>query len=122
MGIGEKIKQARTRAGLSQQQLADAIGVTKSIISQWELGRKGPTRENINKVAEITVTSPAYFTSGRFENSPTTMLISDPRLIALFRKFLRLSERQQQNLLELLDVAADVRGQLEKNSHPAEAQ
>ena len=36
--FGERIKQARTRANLSQESLADKVGLTKGAISQWEVG------------------------------------------------------------------------------------
>jgi DNA-binding XRE family transcriptional regulator len=36
MSVAEQIKKWRLAAGLTQQQLADAIGVTRSAINQWE--------------------------------------------------------------------------------------
>lgn len=36
MSIGDQIRKARKEAGLSQQALADLIGVTRASISQWE--------------------------------------------------------------------------------------
>lgn len=39
--FGEEMKAARKRAGLSQQQLADAIGLTQGAVSHIEVGRAG---------------------------------------------------------------------------------
>lgn len=36
--LGERMKELRLRAGLTQQRLADLCGVTKSAVSQWEAG------------------------------------------------------------------------------------
>jgi transcriptional regulator with XRE-family HTH domain len=36
--LHERLKEARTAAGLLQQQMADRIGVTQALISQWERG------------------------------------------------------------------------------------
>ena len=54
MGIGEKIKEARTNAGLSQQKLADAVGVKAGTVSSWEAGRTEPDAVTIAKIAKLT--------------------------------------------------------------------
>lgn len=36
--MAQRVKETRKSKGLSQQQLADAIGVTKGAVSQWENG------------------------------------------------------------------------------------
>lgn len=36
MTLGEKIKEARQQAGLSQQQLAEKLGVSRSAVAKWE--------------------------------------------------------------------------------------
>jgi transcriptional regulator with XRE-family HTH domain len=37
--MGQRIKALREARGMSQQELADAVGVSKSAVSQWELGQ-----------------------------------------------------------------------------------
>jgi len=37
--MGQRIKALREARGMSQQQLADAVDVSKSAVSQWELGQ-----------------------------------------------------------------------------------
>jgi transcriptional regulator with XRE-family HTH domain len=37
--MGQRIKSLREARGMSQQGLADAVGVSKSAVSQWELGQ-----------------------------------------------------------------------------------
>jgi transcriptional regulator with XRE-family HTH domain len=39
---GKRLREARTRAALSQLALAAAIGVTQPTISKWELGDQCP--------------------------------------------------------------------------------
>lgn len=56
--MGEKIRQARERAGMSQRELALAIGVDPSAISLWETGRNGPTISNLYKLASILGVEP----------------------------------------------------------------
>jgi phage repressor protein C with HTH and peptisase S24 domain len=50
--IGKNIKRLRQEIGLSQEELGRCIGVTKSTISQWELGKAFPKPKNIVKLAE----------------------------------------------------------------------
>lgn len=37
-------RQLRVRAGLSQQDIADALHVTRAAVAQWEAGRRTPRR------------------------------------------------------------------------------
>ncbi|MDD3149545.1 MAG: XRE family transcriptional regulator [Candidatus Gastranaerophilales bacterium] len=51
--IGEKIKEKRIAKGLSQQALADAIGVTSQYISQVEKGKSSISDESIFKLEQF---------------------------------------------------------------------
>ena len=41
MELNEKIKALRTERGLTQKELAAAVGVSNKTISKWECGRGG---------------------------------------------------------------------------------
>ncbi len=45
--INIRLKELRTQNGLTQSQLATAIGVTQSCIAKWENGKNYPTVQNI---------------------------------------------------------------------------
>ena len=45
-----------------------------------------------------------------------------PEEAALLRQFRRLNHVQRQNLLHLVSISADVRQEIEKQGHPAEAE
>jgi len=53
-----KIRAARRNAKMTQQQLADALGVSRPAVSLWEStkdeGRNAPTRTNLENLSEIT--------------------------------------------------------------------
>ena len=61
MTLAEKIYQARKRAGLSQEALADALGVTRQAVSKWETGKSVPDTENIRRMARLLAVSADYF-------------------------------------------------------------
>ena len=43
MQFKERLKELRTLKGLSQMQLARAVGISQSAIAKWELGKTEPT-------------------------------------------------------------------------------
>lgn len=51
MNIGERIKTARKKAGLTQAQLAEKTGVATITIRQYELGKRQPRIEQLRKIA-----------------------------------------------------------------------
>ena len=48
--IQDKLLALRKRSGMSQQEVADTVGVTRQTISNWELGQGSPT---LDKAAEL---------------------------------------------------------------------
>lgn len=52
MLIGEKIKELRKNSKITQEQLGNAIGVSKMAISYFEKGKKSPGRESLEKIAD----------------------------------------------------------------------
>ena len=46
-------KSARSEAGLTIKEAADAIGVTAQAVSLWENGKSNPTADNIVKMSEV---------------------------------------------------------------------
>ena len=51
MSFGECVKNIRQQLNLSQQALADRLGVSFSTINRWENERHKPSRMAINTVA-----------------------------------------------------------------------
>lgn len=60
MDFGKKLKQLRTQAGLTQLQLAERIGVTKSVISFYELQERSPSPDVLIKLSRIFHVSTDY--------------------------------------------------------------
>jgi transcriptional regulator with XRE-family HTH domain len=52
MPLGERIRQLRKEAGLSQAELADKIGADPGRVSRYEAGRITPSAEALVRLAE----------------------------------------------------------------------
>lgn len=57
MNFSEKIKEIRKKEGISQEQLAERIGVSRQAITKWETGKGLPDVENMVIIAEIFKTT-----------------------------------------------------------------
>ena len=57
MNFSEKLKEIRKNEGLSQEQLAEKIGVSRQAITKWETGKVLPDVENMVIIAEIFKTT-----------------------------------------------------------------
>lgn len=59
--VGGRIAYARKTRGLTMDQLADKVGVSKSAISQWEHGKiENLSAANLLKLAEVLEVSPRW--------------------------------------------------------------
>lgn len=53
MDIGGKIKAARHNAGLTQEQAAESLGVSRQTMSNWENGKTYPDIVNVVKMSDL---------------------------------------------------------------------
>lgn len=60
MNFGCKLKELRTAQKMTQQQLADRIGVAKSVVSYYESGDRYPSYDVLIRIAHIFHTSTDY--------------------------------------------------------------
>lgn len=68
--IGNLIKTSRERLSLSQQEVADFVGVTKSAVSRWESGEvENIGRSKIKTLSEILKISPISIITGEIAES-----------------------------------------------------
>ncbi len=50
LGLGDLLKAARLRAGLSREQLARVLGYHPDEIKRWEVGRSKPHPQNMKVI------------------------------------------------------------------------
>jgi len=58
--FGTRLKELRLQAGMTQKQLAEQIGVTKSVVSFYELRERTPSPEILIKLASVFHVSSDY--------------------------------------------------------------
>ncbi len=65
--VEEKIKHYRNKSNLSQESLAELVGVSRQAVTRWEAGQSMPSMENMIKLSEIFAVSMDEFT-GNFKD------------------------------------------------------
>lgn len=78
MTIGEKIKKYRDKAGVSREQLADALHETALTLDLLESGRVTPTDEEIQRICEVlSVSKEEFLRDDDTTESATTELTAE---------------------------------------------
>lgn len=114
-----KIKEARKSRGMSQKELADALGLTRSTVSMWEIGASYPSAPQIIAVCRLLGVSSDYLLSlDEDETKPQEQLelegavgreiyeklTSDPRKLDLARWIAERDDKTLEQLERLLDA------------------
>lgn len=60
MPTGERIKELRTRLGLSQNALGERVETDSTTVSRWETSKSTPSKKYIGKLANALGTSTDY--------------------------------------------------------------
>jgi SOS-response transcriptional repressor LexA len=83
MSIHRLIREGRRRLGMSEQQFADAVGVSRGAVQQWEkAGGTAPKRANQPRVAELLGISVGELLSGGPNISQGTVMRAEVPLVS----------------------------------------
>jgi transcriptional regulator with XRE-family HTH domain len=118
MTAGDRIREARARAGLTVRQLAHLLSVSPAMIAHWEAGNRPVTAKRLAQIAELTLTDPTQLlwnAKGDAIEPPLT----EQDEIELIRAYRKLSDRQRKNLLKLVKVSVGVHREMQHQSEPA---
>lgn len=102
--IGVKIKELRIKNNMTQQDLAQVVGLTATGISYWESGKAKPDTLMINKLADYFNVS-IDFLYGK--NDLDSELNKDEELNILFRKATQLEKGKKDKLKGILRAGID---------------
>lgn len=70
MKLSEKIYTCRKKAGLSQEALAEKVGVSRQAISKWELGEAEPEIRKLKLLADVFGVTTDWLLSDEPEETP----------------------------------------------------
>ena len=65
MEIGSKLKEARLKINLTQEQVAEALGVSRQTVSNWETGKFYPDIVSVIKMSDLYEVSLDYLLKGK---------------------------------------------------------
>jgi len=68
--IGERIRQLRSEKGMSQEQLAEALHISRQAVSKWETGESVPDTDRVMLLCHVLDISADYLLFGK-ENEQT---------------------------------------------------
>ena len=51
--FAERLKELRKDKNMTQMQLAEALGVSKGTVAMWEIGKREPNFETLNRLSDI---------------------------------------------------------------------
>ena len=83
MNFGNRLKTLRIKKKLTQQQLADLLGLTKSVISAYENGLSYPAYDVLIKIARIFKVSTDFLLGVEIKREIDTSGLTDEQVEAL---------------------------------------
>jgi transcriptional regulator with XRE-family HTH domain len=81
MQLHEKLKTLRQHHYYTQQDIADRLGVTRSTISNFEIGRRKPEVDVLEKLAAIYGVDLNYFANNDIHSSDLLLLVEKAETI-----------------------------------------
>lgn len=79
--LGERIQTAREEKGLSQAQLANAIGCSQAALSNYEKGKRRIYLSQLEKLAETLDKPLNYFVESLEKNNDSLPIVDESNLI-----------------------------------------
>ena len=83
MNFGNRLKTLRIKKKLTQQQLADLLGLTKSVISAYENGLRYPAYDVLIKISRIFKVSTDFLLGVEIKREIDTSGLTDEQVEAL---------------------------------------
>ncbi|MFR8387403.1 MAG: helix-turn-helix domain-containing protein [Lachnospirales bacterium] len=111
LNLGERIKKVREEKGIKQKDLADKIGISYVMLSQYERGVRTPKYEMIDKIAKSLDIDPFYLMYG--ENDP---MLSVTNFVKEFNNSTELINQKIDMVLKAFDIN-NIKYEISKQTH-----
>ncbi len=106
--VGKRLRRRRRLLGLTQQQLAESVGIRFQQIQKYECGANRVSASRLFELAESLDVPVQYFYEGLSKRDETggddtlaADVLSQKETVDLIRAYYRLGERPRKRLLEL---------------------
>jgi len=114
--VGKRIRHRRWLVGMTQQQLAEAVGIKFQQIQKYETGANRVSASRLWDIADALDVDVSFFFEGLDQDSeektPTDMvsadLLGDKEALDLIRSYYAIPENQRRRLFDLARVLSDV--------------
>ncbi len=103
MSFASRLRQAREQSGLTQQDLAEKLGVTKSAIGNYENGVSSPKWDILLKIFDVLQVEPNFLYQDSFSFDSADPVVLTPQQSALLSSFDQLNEEGQQKAVDYVD-------------------
>ena len=120
MNMHDKIKQLRKKKGLSQQALADLVGIHITHMNRIENGHYLPSLDVFKKLAEYFEVSPDYLLND--DLADFEVKIKDRSLAERIRLIDNIEEKDRQALIQIIDTMLTKQKMRELLHEPAVSQ
>lgn len=100
-----RLREAREKLGLTQKELANQLGITKSAVGNYELGISSPKEEVLLKIFDVLKVEPNYLFQDSF-TLDNQLSYEENILVECYRSFNQLGRQkilETCNDMKLLD-------------------
>lgn len=121
--VGSRVRLRRLELGLSQEKLADQLGITFQQVQKYERGTNRIGASRLHQIALVLQTPITYFFEGASETpgngtqetSPLSQALGDPATVRLVRAFASITDNQlKQKAVGIIEAIADTASVTEK--------
>lgn len=114
--VGKRIRQRRWLAGMTQQTLAELVGIKFQQIQKYETGTNRVSASRLWDISDALGVKVAYFFEGLEEEQSARAsdqaapldVLGDKEAMDLIRSYYAIPEDQRRRLFELARVLSDV--------------
>ena len=103
MSFASRLRQAREQAGLTQLELAEKLGVTKSAIGNYENGVSSPKWDVLVQIFDVLHVEPNFLYQDSFSPPVSDSVHLTPAQSSLLTSFDQLNDEGQQKAQDYVD-------------------
>ena len=110
--VGKRIRHRRWMVGMTQQQLADKVGIKFQQIQKYETGMNRVSASRLWDISVSLGVTIAFFFEGLSTDAatpaaPVSDLLADKEALELVRSYYAIPEAQRRRLFDLARVLSD---------------